>query len=426
MTTDPAAPTRITDWDQPWLPMPLRLFNAVADWPTRHLVKLDLDSVLADARKKSGLEDFGDEHFLEPLEVLLRALRSEAPLSPFGRLVSRHFIVQMLVGRLRLEELCRQHPEIADEVIAEPIIVAGLPRTGTTHLFNLLAQHPALRWIPYWESLEPIPDPNEKPGKDGRDPRIKRAEGTLKFLEWIMPLFNAMHEFTPEGPHEEIQLLAMDFTSVLFESSWHIPSYSAWYKQADRRPAYAFLKRSLQALQFLNRKERWLLKTPEHLMNLGPLVETFPDATFVQTHRDPVRITASLTVMIAYGSRMQQSGVDPREVARYWSSRTEDFLRASVEDRHLLPASQVIDVHFEEFMADMKGTVRRILEQAGLPFTADVGGALDRFLVDNPKGKHGIVDYRLEDLGVSSEERRRALAFYAERFEVAAAAPPAL
>ncbi len=420
MSATRAVPTRIRDWDKPWLPVPLRLFNAVAEGPTRKRVKLDVDSVMADARKKSGLDSFGAEDFVEPLGVLLEALRTEAPLSAFGRLVSRHFIVQMLIGRLRLEELYRQHPEIDDEVIERPIIVAGLPRTGTTHLFNLLAQDASLRWIPYWESLEPIPDPSEKPGRDGRDPRIKRGEGTLKFLEWIMPLFNAMHEFTPNGPHEEIQLLAMNFTSVLFESSWHIPSYSAWYKQTDRRPAYAFLARCLKALQFLNRKERWLLKTPEHLMNLGPLAQTFPDATFVQTHRDPVRITASLSVMITYGARMQQQGVDPREVARFWSARTEDFLRASVEDRHLLPPDQVIDVHFDAFMADMKGTVRDVLEYSGQPFTDATDRAIERFLADNPKGKHGLIDYRLEDLGVDPEERRRALAFYCERFGVTA------
>jgi hypothetical protein len=398
--------------------MPLRVFNAVAEWPTRRRHRLDVESIMADARKKSGLDDFGDEGFVEPLSVLVAALRDEAPLSAFGRLVSRHFLVQMLIGRLRLEELYRQHPEIEDEVIERPIIVAGLPRTGTTHLFNLLSQDSGLRWIPYWESLEPIPDPAEKLGKDGRDPRIKRGEGTLKFLEWIMPLFNAMHEFTPEGPHEEIQLLAMDFTSVLFESSWHIPSYAKWYQRADRRPAYAFLKRCLKALQYLDRKERWLLKTPEHLLNIGALVETFPDATFVQTHRDPVRITSSLSVMIAYGSRMQQRDADPYEIARYWAARTEDFLRASVRDRHLLPDSQVLDVHFDDFMADMKGTVRRVLDAAGREYTAETDAAIDRFLRENPRGKHGLVDYRLEDLGVDLEERRQALAFYCERFGV--------
>lgn len=419
MTTPYRVPMRITDWKKPRIPLLLTAFNAVGEWPTRKLVSLDSESVLAGARKQTGLENFGDQRFLEPLEVLLNSLRTEAPLSAFGRLVARHFIVQMLVGRLRLEELYRLHPEIEDERIERPIIVAGLPRTGTTHLFNLLSQDASLRWIPYWESLEPFVDPSESPGRDGRDPRIARGEKTLKFLEWIMPLFNAMHEFTVEGPHEELQLLAMDFSSVLFESSWHIPSYAEWYKRTDRTASYAYLKRCLKALQFLKPKERWLLKTPEHLMNLQALVTEFPDATFVQTHRDPVRITASLVVMITYGSRMQQRGADVEEVAQYWSARTEDFLRASVRDRDLLPESQVVDVHFNDFMADMKGTVKRVFDCAGHPYTEATDRAVDRFLAANPKGKHGVVDYRLEDLGIDPEERRQALAFYRERFGVA-------
>lgn len=419
MTPSPPVPSRIADWDSPHVPFALRAFNVIGEWPTRRWVELNLESLLEEASKRTGLTDFGDDHFMQPLGVLVDALRNEAPLSAFGRLVSRHFLVQMLIGRLRLEALYRMHPEIEQERIERPIIVAGLPRTGTTHLFNLLSRDDSLRWIPYWESLEPFPDPTEQRAKDGRDPRVARAAKTLRFLDWIMPLFNAMHEFTVEGPHEEIQLLAMDFTSVLFESSWHVPSYGAWYEQADRTPAYRFLKRSLKALQFLNRKDRWLLKTPEHLMNLPALAREFPDATFVQTHRDPVRITASLTVMIAYGSRMQQRGADPREIARYWAARTEDFLRASVRDRDALPSDRVIDVHFDDFMEDMKGTAKRILEHAGHPYGTATDRAIDRFLAENPKGKHGVVDYRLEDLGIDPEERHEALAFYRERFGVA-------
>jgi len=419
MTTPEPVATRITDWKKPRIPLALTAFNAIGEWPTRKLVSLESEPLLADARQRTGLENFGDERFLEPLEVLLNALRTEAPVSAFGRLVARHFIVQLLVSRLRMEELYRLHPEIDDEKIERPIIVAGLPRTGTTHLFNLLAQDASLRWIPYWESLEPFADPNEKPGRDGHDPRIARGEKTLRFLEKIMPLFNAMHEFTVEGPHEELQLLAMDFSSVLFESSWHIPSYAEWYNRTDHTPSYAYLKRCLKALQFLRPKERWLMKTPEHLMNLQALVAQFPDATFVQTHRDPVRITASLVVMIAYGSRMQQRGADVEEVARYWSKRTEDFLRASVRDRDLLPAAQVVDVHFDDFMRDMKGTVKHVLERAGGPYTQATNMAVSRFLEENPKGKHGLVDYRLQDLGIDPEERRRALAFYRERFGIA-------
>jgi len=412
------SPTRITDWDNPRLPVLLRLFNAVGGWPTRKFISLEAEDLLSAASKQTGLTNFGDDRFREPLEILLRAVQGETVLSPFGRFAARQLVLQLLRSRLRLEELFRMHPEIEDEEIVRPIIVAGLPRTGTTHLFNLLSQDASLRWLPYWESLEPFPDPEERPGRDGRDPRIARCARALDGINKVIPLFNAMHEFTLEGPHEEIQLLAIDFSTMLFEGSYHVPSYGAWYKRTDQKPTYAYLKRCLKALQFLRRGERWMLKSPQHLENLEALVTTFPDATFIQTHRDPVRITASLTTMVAYGSRMQEQNPDVRAIARYWSGRTEDLLRAGVRDRGLLPESNVMDVHFHEFMADMSGTVKRIFEFAGHPFTEETARAIDAFLAGNPKGKHGLVDYRLEDLGIDPEERRRALAFYRERFNI--------
>ena len=227
-----------------------------------------------------------------------------------------------------------------------------------------------------------------------------------------------MHEFTVEGPHEEIQLLAIDFSTMLFEGSYHVPSYGDWYKRTDQTPTYAYLRRCLKALQFLRPGERWLLKSPQHLENLNALVAAFPDATFIQTHRDPVRITASLATMVAYGARMQEKDPDVRAIARYWTGRAEDLLRAGVRDRGLLPESHVMDVHFRDFMADMPGTVKRIFEFADQPFTEETARAIDAFLRDNPKGKHGLVDYRLEDLGIDPEERREALAFYRERYNV--------
>ncbi len=412
------SPTRITDWDNPKFPLPFRAFNAVSSWPIRRFVSLEPETLLHAASRQTGLSDFGDDRFREPLEILLRAVQTDTVLSPFGRFATRQLVLQLLKSRLRLEELYRKHPEIEDEEIVSPIIVAGLPRTGTTHLFNLLSQDRSLRWLPYWESLEPFPDPEERSGRSGRDPRIDRCARALDGINKVIPLFSAMHEFTVEGPHEEIQLFAIDFSTMLFEGSYHVPSYGAWYKRTDQKATYEYLKRCLKALQFLRRGERWLLKSPQHLENLGALVSTFPDATFVQTHRDPVRITASLTTMVAYGSRMQEEDPDIRAIARYWSQRTEDLLRAGVRDRGLLPQSNVMDVHFHDFMADMPGTVKRIFEFAGHPFTQQTALAIDRFLVDNPRGKHGIIDYRLEDLGLDPEERRRALAFYRDRFHV--------
>jgi hypothetical protein len=322
------------------------------------------------------------------------------------------------VARLRLEELIRRHPEIEAEPIERPIVIAGLPRTGTTHLFNLLAQDARLRWLPYWESLEPIPDPRERPVPGRPDPRLERCRRSLAFLERVMPLFPAMHEFTAEGPHEEIQLLALQFSTQLFEASYFVPGYGEWYRTTDQTPAYAYLRRVLQALQWLRRGERWLLKTPQHLENLGALARTFPDATFVQTHRDPVRITASLATMIAYGARMQHRRPDPRAIGRHWARRVEDMLRASVRDRSLLPEGRVVDVRFHELVDDPAGTVLRVLAFAGQPPDDATRAALGRFLAENPKGKHGAIDYRLEDLGLEAGERREALRFYAERFEV--------
>ena len=184
------------------------------------------------------------------------------------------------------------------------------------------------------------------------------------------------------------------------------------------KPTYGYLKRILKALQFLRRGERWLLKSPQHLENLEALVCACPDATFVQTHRDPLRITASLATMVAYVARMQEKDPDVRAIARYWVGRAEDMLRAGVRDRGILPASQVMDVRFHEFMADMKGIVQRIFEFADQPFTEETERAIDRFLAANPRGKHGLVDYRLEDLGIDVEERREALAFYREHYDV--------
>jgi hypothetical protein len=439
---------RITDWENPRLPRPIRLVNALGGPILRNRIRLDPDDLKRVARRRTGLDDFGDASFEEPLAILVEAIERETLLSPFGRIATRQHLLSLLESRLRLEGLIRRHPEILEEPIERPIIIAGLPRTGTTHLFNLLSRDPSLAWLPYWESLEPFPRPDENPGRDGRDPRLARCARSLDFLERMAPLFPAMHEFTVEGPHEEIQLLALQLSTQLFEASYFVPSYGRWYRETDQTPAYAYLKRSLQALQFLRRREhgregagvgvteagggeggvsdrgdgrsgiRWLLKTPQHLENLGPLVRTFPDASFIQTHRDPVRITASLATMIAYGARMQQRRPDPRVVGHYWAGRVEDMLRASVDDRHLLPPSRVMDLRFDEFMKDMEGSVERIFAFCDQPFGEDTARRVRAFLDDNPKGKHGSVDYRLDDLGLDPAERREALRFYVERFGV--------
>jgi hypothetical protein len=422
----------IDDLANPRLPFPLRALNALGGPLAKRLAPLDRDDLLAAARERTGLSDYGDASFREPFAVLLEALERDAQLSALGRISARGLVLQLLANRLRIEDLFRRHPEIEREKIERPIIIAGLPRTGTTHLHNLISQDPSLRSLPYWESLEPVPDPREAPGAaglapraegertpaGGRDPRIARCEKALAMVHRVMPLFPLMHEMTADARHEEIQLLAIAFSTMLFESSYSVPSYAAWYKKSDQRPAYRYLRRCLQALQWLRGPKRWVLKSPQHLEQQAALIEIFPDAIFVQTHRDPLRITASLCTMIAYGSRMNARRVDPVAVGRYWAARTEDLLRGSIEGRAALPPAQVIDIHFQQFMKDDVATAERVLEFAGHPVTEAARAAIRAFMDANPRGKHGTIDYRLEDVGLDAAERRAALRFYRDHFDV--------
>ena len=422
----------IDDLGSPRLPFALRALNAFGGPIVRRTTSLDLDELLAAACTKTGLSDYGDPVFREPLSVLLDAFERDAKLSALGRIASRGLVLQLLANRLRIEDLFRRHPEVEREEIVRPIIIAGLPRTGTTHLHNLISQDPSLRSLPYWESLEPVPDPREQPRAasfaqraegerrpaEWRDPRVVRCEQGLAMVHRVMPLFPLMHEMTPDARHEEIQLLAIAFSTMLFESSYFVPSYAEWYKKSDQRPAYRYLRRCLQALQWLRGPKRWVLKSPQHLEQQAALIEIFPDATFVQTHRDPLRITASLCTMIAYGNRMNARRVDPVSVGRYWAARTEDLLRGSIEGRAALPPAQVIDVHFRQFMKDDVATAERVLAFAGHPVSDEARAAIRAFMDANPRGKHGTIEYRLEDVGLDYAERRAALRFYRDHFGV--------
>jgi hypothetical protein len=413
----PRKPIHIDDLAAPRGPLAWHVANALAAPFARRIAKLDEASLLAAARRSENLDDFGDASFREPLRVLLGALEREACLSPLGRVMARQLLLGLLATRLRLEELLREHPEIGDERVDAPIVILGLPRTGTTHLHNLLAELPALRSLPYWESLEPIPS---KAVREGRAPdaRRERCAGALRLQRFVMPLFPAMHEMTVDAPHEEIQVLAADFRTMFFEASAFVPSYGAWYREHDQTCAYRYLKRLLQALQWLRGPRRWVLKSPQHLEQIRPLLAVFPDARIVHTHRDPAQVVASMCTMLAYGLRMQSARVDPLAVGRVWGDRIAGMLEASLRDRPLVPASQRIDLHFDAFMADEVGAALRVCEFAGVPTDAASRRRLEEYQAANPRGRHGAIEYRLDDFGLDATAVRARLRCYRERFGI--------
>jgi hypothetical protein len=225
----------------------------------------------------------------------------------------------------------------------------------------------------------------------------------------------------PEHVHEEIEVENLDFASYQPEWIATVPRWRDAYLALDQTPHYAYMKRVLKALQWMRGPDRWVLKSPQHMEQLRPLLSVFPDATVAIPHRDPVAVIASAVTMLAYGDRMRRTRVDPPAVAAYWVDRVERLLRACVRDRDALPEAQVIDVPFHEFMADDVAMVERIYGRAGLPMTAEAREQLTRYMAENPRGKHGRIVYDLKgDFGLDPARLRERFAFYFERFGVEA------
>lgn len=417
-TTARPEPVRLDDLAAPrFSPEMDAMFASVAE--VGAAVELNADQLMTQAATTVGLDDFGPLDVVERLEVLLGALDTEAGLSPMGRLSAAAQITQLLTNRLLLADLLARHPEIHDVEIVRPIVIAGLPRTGTTHLHNLISADPAMRSLPYWESVQPVPFPAEAAlaGTDD-DPRLARTEGSLTMLDQVMPHFKRMHEMTTWHVHEEIQLLAIDFSTMLFETMAPMPTWREYYLAHDQRPHYEYMATVLKACQFLRGGDRWILKSPQHLEQFGPVIDTFPDATVVVTHRDPVSVMVSMATMVAYSARTSLDPVDPVAIANYWADRLETMLGAALRDRDLLPADQSIDVRFDEFMADDLGTVRRIYDLAGQPFDVRAGEALAAYGATHERDRHGKVIYEPDALGLDVAARRQAMRAYSERFGV--------
>ena len=406
----------ITDLAQPVLTDAQRAAVRAAG---QAVISLTEDAVLEAARRRTGLSDFGAEDFHERLRVWLRSADEDPELNALGRATVFGNCVRVLANRLRFTELLARHPEIDDVEIRRPIIIAGLPRSGTTHLVNLISADTRLRSLPYWESLEPFPGPDDVTGPDGVDPRLRRCRETYERGDRLLPLLRAMHHMTPEHVHEEIEVQELDFSTYNLEWYARVPPWRDYYLSHDQRPHYEYLKRVLKALQWLRGPDRWVLKSPQHLEQLVPMHQTFPDATIVLTHRDPVEVIQSAVTMLAYGARLRRTRVDTADIAEYWMDRIERLLRACVRDRDRIPPAQSLDVLFHEFMADDVGMVERIYRLAGLPMTTDARARLDRFMEANPRGKHGRVIYDLRgDFGIDPAALRRRFDFYLRRFPV--------
>jgi hypothetical protein len=283
---------------------------------------------------------------------------------------------------------------------------------------NLLAADARFRSLPLWESYEPVPNPKEPAEVDGLDPRWRRCNEAWRAMQAAAPFVAAMHPMEPDHVHEEIELQLPDFSTYNLEWVARAPRWRDHYLAHDQTPHYAYMKRVLQVLQWYRPRERWVLKSPQHLEQLGPLLATFPDAAVAVTHRDPVAVVQSTITMLCYGARTTYRTTRPEWYRDYWTDRIGRLLDASLRDRPLLPTDRTVDVLFHEYMADEIGTLERVYEAAGIELTERARAEITAYQADHPRGKEGQVVYDLRGhFATTPAEVRSRFAAYLDRFD---------
>ncbi|PRQ04591.1 SDR family NAD(P)-dependent oxidoreductase [Enhygromyxa salina] len=400
------------DYKNPHRPAPLRWLNRAgqlaASLGAVGSRGFDIDELEQTARDNTGLANFGDPRYREPLRQLLWSMTHEAQLNTLGGLVQRTRVVEALVTRLRIEQLFTAHPEINDIELGPVIAIAGFQRTGTTKLHRLLAADPDTRSLRSWEALCPAPTPAE--GRTGTATRIRRARFAQGAASYMAPDFFAVHPIEHQAPEEDILLLDLCFLSQTPESIMHVPTYAAWAQAQDPRFAYEYLARCMKLLMWQRPARRWVLKTPHHLEHLDTLAAVFSDLTVVQTHRDPLATTASFCSMVAHARGIFSDEVDPAEVGRHWLAKLRHVGQraSSVRERGQL---RVCDVRYADLLEDPIREVGRIYAAAGLELTAPVVASMRDHDGANQANRHGVHRYELIDFGLSPAAVNDALGF---------------
>jgi hypothetical protein len=358
---------------------------------------LHADELIRAARSRTGLTDFGDERFREPLSVLVDSIEREADLHATGRLITKTRLIGALCTRLRVAEHLREQPDVLTRSLPAPIVIAGLQRTGTTMLHRLLASDRRLRALLSWEAIAPLPP---RGSVLGMDPRVLQAKLSERALAFMAPEFFAIHPVEAGAPEEDVLLLDYSFLSTVPEATLHVPSYAAWLERQDNRPAYEYLATLLKIMTAAAGPTRWVLKTPHHLEYLDVLRSVLPGSTIIQTHRDPLQTLASFCSMVFHGRRVFSDRVDAREVGRHWSRKVGRLLDRAVTVRERVRDEGFVDVQYEDLVRDPIAVIRTLYPALGLSLDEETLHRMEATRSQNPQHKYGKHRYRLEDFGL--------------------------
>jgi hypothetical protein len=374
------------------------------------------DSMHEAARKAVGFDDFGDESYLEGLRVLTESYDRESRLTPFGRMMVRQQLIGILRNRLAAQKLWTEMPEILRGEIHRPIFILGLPRTGTTALHHLIGQDPNVQALEYWLAAAPQPRPPR--GEWGSRPEFKQAVRDLKTMYWLDPSLKAIHLMTADGPEECRHLMQQAFTDDTFDCNSTLPSYSSWYAKKDMHETYARHRDLVKLIGATSPERRWVLKYPVHMRNLKTLLEIYPDACIVQTHRDPSKVLPSICSLVVGWRAIYEHDPDRKAIAAWLLDLWATGMEHGIEVRRSRDSSQFFDLHFSEVLADPIGSVKRVHAHFGLDMTEEAEARLRSWHAENPQGKHGEHRYAADDFGLTDRVIADRYAAYLEHFQV--------
>ena len=375
------------------------------------------DVLVARACEQAGLSDFGDTWFFANIDALIPALNTEARLSEAGVASASAMIVNGLVNRLRHVDLVKRHPEILDEKVEVAAVVVGLPRTGSTMLHRMLASAPGMTGTRWFETQNYAPFPGEARGDP--EPRREAARGFLDYMLATIPDLMSIHPMSIDQPDEELIILGQLYSSTMIEGTYHVPGYARWLTENDRIQCYRDLKQILQSLQWQDQSRngaKWVLKTPGHLLALDAVIEIFPEAKIVMTHRDPVATVPSYCSMEHSLYQMVSDRVDPASVAAFWVPRLAELLDRFMAVRGQVAGQNFIDVRYADLLGDPIGEGVRVLAAAGVDVTDAVRAGMAEWIEANKREDRAPHKYALEDFGLVRADVEQRFAAYRAAF----------
>ncbi|MDT5080724.1 MAG: hypothetical protein QOJ80_5361 [Mycobacterium sp.] len=370
------------------------------------------------ARAATGLDDFGTPYYREGLERTVDALNDEAGLNDLGTVIQHATISNALIQRLRIEETYRRLPEIDDEVVGGPVFVIGLPRTGTTALSQLVANDPQFRSLRTWESQACTPPPEA--ATQHSDPRIAQAAEGLAMMDEMFPRMRSMYSSEPEAATECQDLMGMSFRTFHFDGVVRVPGYLSWLMQCDMRETYTYHRRVLKLLQWHCPPTLWHLKTPVHMFSLDALVDAYPNAKFLWSHRDPAKVLASVCSLIHYVRSWSSDRDDAVELGAEQLDCWSEAVRRAMDFRARVGDERFVDVSFADLQTDPVGTVANGYQRLGLDFTAEARRGVAEWARGHAPGSRGQHSYELADYGLTADGVRERFTEYLSTYDASA------